>query len=212
VWEGRAGSLQRAKAVDATGGSQGFAQLCCFLGDHSSAPPSAAAQQSMGALLGWLAQREGVDLADGARARFSSRGSNRYPVGAAVDVATVAGHRDVSQTACPGDAAYVLVTDGTFRRLARGVGGGPPSTTAPPTTARPTSTSGAPSRTSTSSTSSAVPTTAAGVEGSAPPFVAAPAPEDDGGPSSLVKGAVGAGVLAGAAGLLVAVRARASRA
>jgi hypothetical protein len=215
VWEGRSGSLDRAKAVDATGGSQGFAQLGCFLGDHSSSPPSAAAQQSMGALLGWLAQRDGVDLADGARARFTSRGSNRYAAGSAVDVATVSGHRDVSQTACPGDAAYALVTDGTFRRLARGAGGAAP---APKTTRAATSTtaSGPTSTTAAASSSTSAPssstststivrrttTTSRGLE-------AAPARAADDGGGGWVEATVGAGVLAAATGVLLALRARA---
>ena len=220
VWEGRTGSLARAKAVDATGGSQGFAQLCCFLGDHSSEPPSAAAQESMGALLGWLAQRDGVDLADGARAQFTSRGSNRYPAGAAVDVATVSGHRDVSQTACPGDAAYALVTNGTFRRMARGGAPSAPTTSspgtaaAPSTTARPTtSTAGATSTTTASSTSSSsTSTSTARTSTSAPGGDAAPSRTNGGGgDAAWVKPTVGAGVLAGATAALLAVRARVRR-
>ncbi len=210
VWEGRTGSLERAKAADATGGSQGFAQVCCFRGDHSSSAPTAAAQQSMGSLLGWLAQRHGVDLSDGARARFTSRGSSRYPVGSAVDVATVSGHRDVSQTACPGDAAYSLVTDGTFRRLARG--GGPvasPSTTAAPTTTT--------TRQATTTSTAAVP--ASSTTATAPQHrsssrssdLAAARNVDGDSSATWVKPTIGAGVLAAAAGALLAVRARAQR-
>ena len=36
VWEGRTGSLDAPVKVDATGGSQGFAQLACFIGDHTT--------------------------------------------------------------------------------------------------------------------------------------------------------------------------------
>ena len=219
VWEGRTGSLAGAKAVDATGGSQGFAQLCCFLGDHSSEPPSAAAQQSMGALLGWLAQRHGVDLGDGARARFTSRGSNRFPAGAAVDVATVAGHRDVSQTACPGDAAYALVQDGTFRRLARGGGtvSAPPRTAAPATSG-PTSTTGATTvpapSTSAASTTTLPPSTSSSATSTtgrgAGADLAVGGGDDGGGTSSWVQAGIGAGALAAVTGGLVALRARRS--
>ncbi len=216
VWEGRSGSLDRAKAVDATGGSQGFAQLCCFLGDHSTQAPSSAAQASMGAMLGWLAQRHGLDLADGARARFTSRGSNRYPAGAAVDVATVSGHRDVSQTACPGDGAYALVTDGTFRRLARGGGSvaAPPTTAAPTTTSRPTptTTAGAPSTTTAASSTTATTPASSSTTRGAPAEAAGPgrAGGGDGAPG-WVKPTVGVGVLAAATGALLAVRSRAPR-
>jgi hypothetical protein len=212
VWEGRTGSLAGAKAADATGGSQGFAQLCCFLGDHSSEPPSAAAQASMGALLGWLAGRHGVDLSEGARARFTSRGSNRYPAGAAVDVATVAGHRDVSQTACPGDAAYALVQDGSFRRLARG--GAPvsaPSPTAVATTARPaaTTTTVAPTSTTTApSTSTSVPPSSTRVDRAPDASVLAAGRSGGGGSSSWAQAGVGAGLVAAVTAALVALRAR----
>jgi len=168
----------------------------------------------MGAVLGWLAGRHGVDLADGARVQFTSRGSNRYAKGAAVDVATVSGHRDVSQTACPGDAAYALVTDGTFRRLARG--GAP--ITAPPATAPPTTRAAAPTTTAATSTTVAAATTTSTVPASStssststvPTGIAAPLVRDDdtGGSSGLAQAAAGAGVLALVAAGLIAVRAR----
>ena len=118
VYEGRTGSLAGAKAGDATGGSQGFAQLCCFIGDHSVAPPSEAAFASMVAMLAFLGDRHGLDLTPGATATFVSRGSNRQPAGTTVTTPTVSGHRDMSSTACPGEFAYASVADGTFARLA----------------------------------------------------------------------------------------------
>src|SRR5688500_18291358 len=42
---------------------------------------------------------------------FVSRGSNRWPAGASVTTSTIAGHRDMSMTTCPGDAAYPLVKE-----------------------------------------------------------------------------------------------------
>jgi hypothetical protein len=159
VWEGRTGSLTGTVAGDATGGNQGFSQLCCFLGDHSVEPPSPEAQASMGRLLGWLARRSGIDVSPGATATFTSRGSNRHPAGRTVTVATISGHRDTSQTACPGDGAYRLVTDGTFARAAAAVAGvaaapatAPPTTPAPTTAAPPTSATPAPEETPPTST------------------------------------------------------------
>jgi len=111
VWEGRAGSLSAPVQPDATGGSQGFTQLCCFIGDHQAEPPTAEAHRSMVALLAALADVYGIDTTPGATAAFVSRGSNRWPVGTPVTAATISGHRDMSLTACPGDAAYPLVRD-----------------------------------------------------------------------------------------------------
>ncbi len=54
VWEGRAGSLAGPVAADATGGSQGFAQLVCFIGDFTGELPSAAALAAGTRTLAWL--------------------------------------------------------------------------------------------------------------------------------------------------------------
>ena len=153
VYEGRTGSLAGAVAGDASGGSQGFAQLCTFIGDHSSVPPSAAAQASMAGLLGFLGARHGLDLSPGATATFTSRGSNRHPAGASVTTPTISGHRDMSTTACPGDAAYAMVADGTFARLASGGQPAPPTTSPPPPPPPPPTTTTASTTTSTSTTS-----------------------------------------------------------
>lgn len=109
VWEGRSGSLAGAVRGDATGGSQGHAILSCFIGDFASEEPSSAAQQSMTSLLAWLADLHSIDLAKGSEVRFRSRGSSRWPEGAHVTTQPIAGHRDMSTTPCPGDAAYALI-------------------------------------------------------------------------------------------------------
>jgi hypothetical protein len=111
IWEGRSGSLQQPVAGDATGGSQGFAQLCCFIGDHRNVDPTPEAQLSMVALLGWLADRYGIPTDPGSTTTFVSRGSNKWPAGTQVTTTTIAGHRDMSRTVCPGGAAYRLVKD-----------------------------------------------------------------------------------------------------
>ncbi|MEM7272449.1 MAG: peptidoglycan recognition family protein [Actinomycetota bacterium] len=109
IWEARAGSLAGAVRGDATGGSQGHALLCSLIGDHRETPITAEAQTSLVALLAWLAVRHDVDPTPGATTRFVSRGSNRWPAGTEVTARTIAGHRDMSQTTCPGDAVYGLL-------------------------------------------------------------------------------------------------------
>ena len=106
VWEGRTGSLQGPVKGSATGGSQGFAQLACFIGDFSATPPTPAARSSMLHLLAILAARYDVDTREGAQVSFVSRGSNRWPPGTDVTTRTIAGHRDMSMTTCPGDVLY----------------------------------------------------------------------------------------------------------
>lgn len=114
VWEGRAGSLDGPVVADATGGNQGFAQLVCLIGDHSTAAPTSAAQASLVRVLAWLRWRYRLPTADGSTATFVSRGSNRHPAGTTVTTPIVAGHRDHSATACPGDAAYALLPTWRF--------------------------------------------------------------------------------------------------
>ena len=117
VWEGRAGALTRPVVADATGGSQGWAQLVCLLGDFRTTAPTAAAQASLVKVLAWLAGRDLVSVADGATATFTSRGSNKWPAGSVVTLPTISGHRDVTYTECPGDALYSLMPD--IRRRTR---------------------------------------------------------------------------------------------
>lgn len=118
VWEGRAGSLAGPVKGDATGGSQGFAQLACFIGDHSTQPPTPQAADAMAGLCAALAHRYGIPTAPGSLARFVSRGSNRHAAGVPVETPTIAGHRDMSLTACPGDAGYAFVTGDLPGRVA----------------------------------------------------------------------------------------------
>jgi hypothetical protein len=111
VWEGRAGALAGPVVADATGGSQGFAQLVCLLGTFTDVAPTQAAQDALVKVLAWLAMRDGVDLSAGASTSFTSRGSQRWPAGTEVVTPTIAGHRDMSYTECPGDLLYDLLPD-----------------------------------------------------------------------------------------------------
>ena len=111
VWEGRAGALTGPVVADATGGSQGFAQLVCLLGDFTSQLPTAAAQTSLVKVLAWLSDRYHIDISPGATTSFISRGSQRWAAGTPVTTSTIAGHRDMSFTACPGDALYPMLPE-----------------------------------------------------------------------------------------------------
>ena len=119
VWEGRAGALTGPVVADATGGSQGFAQLICLLGDFTSQLPTAAAQESLVKMLAWLADRYTIDLTPGATTSFISRGSQRWPAGTPVTTETISGHREMSFTACPGDAFYPTLPDIRARAFAQ---------------------------------------------------------------------------------------------
>jgi N-acetylmuramoyl-L-alanine amidase len=141
VWEGRTGSLDGPVVGDATGGNQGFDQLCCFVGNHQEAPPTAEAVDAMVRLLAWLATRYRVDPSPAARVSFVSRGSNRWPAGTRVTTRTIAGHREMSQTICPGDYAFALLGSEIPTRVASIVASTPspsPTETPHPSPARAT--------------------------------------------------------------------------
>lgn len=109
VWEGRAGSLDGPVMADATGGSQGFAQLVCLLGNFEENQPTSEMISSLEKVLAWLALRYQVDPNPGSSVSFVSRGSNKWPSGANVTARTISGHRDMSKTACPGKNVYPLL-------------------------------------------------------------------------------------------------------
>lgn len=131
LWEGRQGSLDAPVMGDATGGSQGFALLVCFIGDFATEPPTPEAMDAAARLLAWLASVYGIDVAEGSSAHFVSRGSTLWPAGVEVVTDTIAGHRDMSQTSCPGDALYPLVR-AELAPAARQLLGTPPAATPTP--------------------------------------------------------------------------------
>jgi N-acetylmuramoyl-L-alanine amidase len=213
VWEGRSGSAGAPVRGDATGGSQGFALLCCLLGTFTDEPPTADARQALVGLLAALADTYAIDTTPGATTSFVSRGSNRWPAGAAVTATTIAGHRDMSQTACPGEALYVSIADGSLAAEVTAARGplAAPTTSAPPpapATALPpspssTTTASAPT-TTTAPPETAVPSTTLAAAGA--PIAAGP-DEDASRGRPAVLAAMGAAVVVG--GLLALRRRRA---
>jgi len=111
VWEGRAGSLDGPVTADATGGNQGYSQLVCLLGNHVDVAPTVAAQTSLTRTLAWMAGRFSLNTYADASTTFVSRGSNKFPAGQTITTPIISAHRDVTFTACPGDAAVALLPD-----------------------------------------------------------------------------------------------------
>lgn len=106
VWEGRAGSLAGPVEADATGGSQGFAQLVCLLGNFETTRPPVVMVESCAKVLGWLAHRYQIELDQKKTVEFISRGSNKWKAGTKVFARPISGHRDMSATLCPGKFVY----------------------------------------------------------------------------------------------------------
>jgi len=119
VWEGRAGALAGPVVADATGGSQGFAQLVCLLGDFTSVAPTAAAFDATARLLAWLADVYRFDTSPEATTTFVSRGSNKFKAGTTITTPIIAGHRDMTYTGCPGNTFYPLLPNLRSRVITR---------------------------------------------------------------------------------------------
>ena len=212
IWEARAGSIDGPVRGDATGGSQGFALLCCSIGDHSLEPMTPAATDAMVRLLAWLGERYGVDTTPGATVSFESRGSSLWAEGVAVTASTISGHRDMSSTSCPGDFVYgelqqTIPAAVTQVRLDAGGGRGATTSTDPTTSssADPASTLTAPSEPVTTAaaepspatTPTTTPATAVG-GGSDPDTGTALAPPPVGDDDERSPALIGAGLVAGA--------------
>lgn len=233
VYEARTGSLSGAVEASATGGNQGFAQLVCLLGDFTAQNPTDAALRSLTATLAWLADRYGLDTSEAATATFISRGSNRWPQGSEVTTSIIAGHRDMSQTACPGDTFYpylVANVRADVHELRTGQAPASPSSSAPPDTVTepaataeaapapessttapfPESTTSAPSSSVTETTTA--PTVASGTVDPPPPPAsdAADVTESSGDSAngSALAVAAGAAVVVGAGAVYVGLRGR----
>jgi hypothetical protein len=119
VYEGRAGSLVRPKEADATGGSQGYSQLVCLLGDYTDEMPPAEARASLVRVLAWMAERSQVDTGRGATCEFVSKGSNKFPSGTSVVSPTIAPHLQMTYTACPGTTFAPEVNSRMMRDVQR---------------------------------------------------------------------------------------------
>jgi len=163
IFEGRAGSIEFPVRGDATGGSQGYALLCCFIGDHTDTAPTPEAQSAMVALLAWLAATYNIDPSPGATTEFVSRGSNLHPEGKLVTTPTITGHRTMSRTTCPGDQAFALVQNSFPARVRDGLAATPSivSTQAPAEPSAAVTTSATPTSATTTAPTTTPPTTVA---------------------------------------------------
>ncbi len=118
VWEGRQGSINSAVMADATGGSQGFAQLVCLLGNFDTSEPTSEMMESCAATLAWLATKNKITVVQSKLVSFTSRGSNKWKSGVMVNARPISGHRDMSATVCPGKFVYPMLENALPSRVA----------------------------------------------------------------------------------------------
>ena len=109
VWEGRAGSLAGPVRGDASDGNQGHSQLVCLIGDHRTEAPTDAATVALVLLLEHLTRTYGLSGDPAATTTFVSEGSSRWAAGETITSHSIEGHRALSLTTCPGNAAFGLL-------------------------------------------------------------------------------------------------------
>ena len=104
VYEGRYGGIdQNVVGAHAQGFNTGSVGVA-VLGTYAGAPPSAAAEKAVAALLAWRLDLAHVDPL--ATLTVPSGGNERFPAGVPVRLLAVSGHRDTGFTVCPGDTLY----------------------------------------------------------------------------------------------------------
>ena len=80
-----------------------------IMGTYTTETPSAATVAALSRLLAWKLDRHGLDPLG--TASMTCGATQKYPLGQAVTLPVVSGHRDVNFTECPGEALYARLAD-----------------------------------------------------------------------------------------------------
>jgi hypothetical protein len=106
IFEGRAGGMDKAVVAAHAGGFNRETWGIAMMGNYSTLPPSAATMNSVAALAAWKLGGLYRDPGEQVRLTSSGGGTSRFPKGQTTTVPALFAHRDVGNTACPGDIAY----------------------------------------------------------------------------------------------------------
>ncbi|RBP63982.1 uncharacterized protein with LGFP repeats [Brevibacterium sanguinis] len=126
IYEGRAGSIDRAITGAHASGFNSSTIGISVLGTYGSTAPSEAAQSSVKRVIAWKANQYGFSPTGTMTLTSGGGSTSRYPEGRSVTLKTVSGHRDTSYTECPGASFYSRL-DGIrtgAKALQSSVGGG----------------------------------------------------------------------------------------
>jgi hypothetical protein len=107
VWEGRYGGTHRAVIGAHAGGFNTRSTGVAVLGTFQTEAITAATYSILVPFLAWKLSFHRAE-GDGT-VEVVSGGSTLYPAGTVVILPTIAGHRDVSATSCPGDSFYPVL-------------------------------------------------------------------------------------------------------
>ena len=104
IWEGRGGGIERSIIGAHSGGFNTNSTGVAILGTFTDVAAPTAATSAVSRLLSWKLPFHGSDPSS--ETVIESKGSTRYAAGTMVKLSNVSGHRDVSQTSCPGARLY----------------------------------------------------------------------------------------------------------
>jgi hypothetical protein len=109
LFEGRAGSVERAVIGSHTGGFNTGTVGVSMIGHHDLVAPTPEALRTVERVFAWKLGSAGLDP-EGTATYVSAGGSaTRYAKGTVVSKPTISGHRDYSPKSCPGNLAYPLL-------------------------------------------------------------------------------------------------------
>ena len=106
IYEGRFGGLTKnVQGAHAGGFNKGTFGIS-MMGDYSTAHPTPAMINSVGAMIGWRMRIAGLDPSG--KATLTSQGykTAKYGAGQQATLPSIFAHRDVGDTTCPGAAGY----------------------------------------------------------------------------------------------------------
>jgi len=106
VYEGRAGGVDKPVLGAHTGGFNTDTFAVAALGNLDTARPSSGLVDGIARIMAWKLGLFHRDPLGSSVLTSSGGGTSRYAAGVKVTVPTIAGHRDVGATACPGGYLY----------------------------------------------------------------------------------------------------------
>lgn len=109
VFEGRAGGLDRPVIGAHAGGFNRRTSSIAMMGTYTGQQPGEAQRDALSDYLDWKLSVHDLDPTGETTLTSEGGGTSRHPSGTEVRVPVMLGHRDVGDTACPGDDGYALL-------------------------------------------------------------------------------------------------------
>lgn len=123
VFEGRAGGITKDVMGSHTGGFNSDVWGVSMIGDFEDVPPPDIMIKTVGRLLGWRLSLDKVNPLGTVHLKSAGGSYTVVPGGNVVELPEIFAHRDVGNTACPGDAGYAALTQ--IRKIAAAFNGPP---------------------------------------------------------------------------------------